>query len=692
LTNKYAYLRTNFKKMIKKTYQLLALSIFGLGNVSQGQVTQTFTYTGSAQTFTVPSCVSQLTITAYGASGADGQGSSTGSSGGMGASGAVVTGTFAVTSGTVMNIYVGGAGSLTSGGFNGGGAGGNDGAGGGGASDVRVNGIALTDRILVAGGGGAGGNGGCYGTNNFAGNGGVGGNGNGTSGTNTVGGGGGAGGVGSTGGAGGIGCFCCLGANGTNGLAGIGGTGGTGTNICSTILSSGGGGGGGYLGGGAGGGGSAGTTGCSLNDTGAGAGGAGGSNYTDPTMTAVSESNGTAPVGNGTVVITYTVNTIPTVLATVGDTRCGTGTVSVSATASIGTIDWYISPSGGSALASGATSYSTSISATTIFYAEANNMGCLSTSRSAATAIVNDNTASDTLATACNSFNWYGTDYTATGTATHTLTNASGCDSIVTLHLTINTSNSGDTTATACDSFNWYGTDYTATGTATHTLTNAAGCDSIVTLNLTINTSNSGDTTATACDSFNWYGTDYTATGTATHTLTNAVGCDSIVTLHLTISTIDLSVTNLIDSLSANQSLGTYQWIDCDNNNAILNGETNQWYNPAQNGNYAVIVTKGICSDTSACQAVTSLGVPSNAFGNSDISVYPNPTNGQFSINLSTAKVVTVCVVNAVGKEIVRTNHHDSFITIDIRDQANGIYLLQIQTESGIFQQRIIKQ
>jgi hypothetical protein len=62
-------------------------------------------------------------------------------------------------------------------------------------------------------------------------------------------------------------------------------------------------------------------------------------------------------------------------------------------------------------------------------------------------------------------------------------------------------STTGDTTATACESFEWYGTNYTSSGSATHTLQNAAGCDSIVTLDLTIEESNSAgnDNSITVC-------------------------------------------------------------------------------------------------------------------------------------------------------------------------------------------------
>ncbi|MFL5730040.1 MAG: lamin tail domain-containing protein, partial [Cytophagaceae bacterium] len=144
-------------------------------------------------------------------------------------------------------------------------------------------------------------------------------------------------------------------------------------------------------------------------------------------------------------------------------------------------------------------------------------------------------TKGDTTATACNNFLWYGTTYSSSGTPTHTLINAGGCDSVVTLHLTIRHSNTGDTTAAACNNFTWYGTNYTSSTTATHTLMNAAGCDSVVTLHLTIRQSSTGDTTAIACNNFTWYGTNYTTSTTATHTLINAAGCDSVVTLHLTI-------------------------------------------------------------------------------------------------------------------------------------------------------------
>ena len=185
-----------------------------------------------------------------------------------------------------------------------------------------------------------------------------------------------------------------------------------------------------------------------------------------------------------------------------------------------------------------------------------NAAGCDSTVT--LTLIVNHSNSGDTAAVVCDSFEWYGVTYTETPAVapTHVFTNAAGCDSTVTLTLVVNHSTTGDTAAVACDSFEWYGVTYTETPAVapTHVFTNAAGCDSTVTLTLTVNHSTVGDTAATAVDSFEWYGVTYTESGYYTYTTTNAAGCDSTVTLTLTITHYD-SVTVVLSVNDA--SMGT---------------------------------------------------------------------------------------------------------------------------------------
>jgi hypothetical protein len=102
---------------------------------------------------------------------------------------------------------------------------------------------------------------------------------------------------------------------------------------------------------------------------------------------------------------------------------------------------------------------------------------------------INTSTSSIETILSAGAFVWHGVTYsTSTNTPTWQTTNAAGCDSIVTLHLTITCSpNTGDTTVSACGSFVWYGVTYTSsTNLPTHTFTNVSGCDSVVTLHLTI--------------------------------------------------------------------------------------------------------------------------------------------------------------------------------------------------------------
>jgi hypothetical protein len=311
--------------------------------------------------------------------------------------------------------------------------------------------------------------------------------------------------------------------------------------------------------------------------------------------------------------------------------------------------------------------------------------------------INNSNTGTDTK-TACDSYTWIdGNTYTSSNsTATHTLTNTDGCDSVVTLNLTINNSNTGTDVQTACDSYIWIdGNTYTTSNnTATHILTNAVGCDSLVTLDLTVNYSTTGTDVQTACDTYTWIdGNTYTASNnTATHTLSNAAGCDSIVTLNLTINSVsDLTTSITGITISANNSGATYQWLDCDNNYSMISGETNSSYAPSANGNYAVQLTEDGCIDTSACAAITTVGIIENNFGN-DLIVYPNPTNGNFSIDLGAIYENTSILITDLSGKLIESKFITQSQTINLTLEApTGIYIVSIQAGNKNAVARLVK-
>lgn len=298
---------------MKKNYLLTGLALGCFSFLDAQVMTQTLSYTGSSQTWTVPNCVSSLTVECYGASGGDGSTGGAGALGGVGGKGSKIT---AISSGLafgdILNIYVGGQGTVSVGGYNGGGNGGNALAGGGGgATDIRLNSALTSSRVVTAGGGGGGGRAGCETSILTLGGDGGSGGADGMNGVDapTSGGiaGAGGGGIGTNGGVAGIGCGGFLGTIGNTSTSEIGGNGGAGQSCCcfsSPSIPGGGGGGGGFLGGGGGGGGSAGTTGCSGNDKGAGGGGAGGSNNVSAPFT-LSSTVLASNIGNGYVVITY---------------------------------------------------------------------------------------------------------------------------------------------------------------------------------------------------------------------------------------------------------------------------------------------------------------------------------------------------------------------------------------------------
>ena len=207
---------------------------------------------------------------------------------------------------------------------------------------------------------------------------------------------------------------------------------------------------------------------------------------------------------------------------------------------------------------------------------------------------LNSANAGTDVITACDSYTWIdGNTYTSNNnSATHTLSNASGCDSIVTLDLTINNSNTGIDVIIACDAYTWIdGNTYTASNnSATHTLINAAGCDSIVSLDLTINNSNTGIDVVTACDTYTWIdGNTYTTSNNiATHTLTNSVGCDSVVTLDLTINSSNTG----IDEITA---CDAYTWIDGNTYTASNNSATH------------------ILTNTAGCDSIVTLNLTVNS-------------------------------------------------------------------------------
>jgi hypothetical protein len=98
-------------------------------------------------------------------------------------------------------------------------------------------------------------------------------------------------------------------------------------------------------------------------------------------------------------------------------------------------------------------------------------------------------TSSTSNGISCSSYFWNGTTYTQSGQYTFLTTNAHGCDSTATLNLTINQHTSATQTQSAIDNYTWpvNGQTYSQSGSYNAVIPNSVGCDSTITLNLTMN-------------------------------------------------------------------------------------------------------------------------------------------------------------------------------------------------------------
>lgn len=588
------------RTFIHKCVGFLALSgiaiLLPLGLNGQA-TTVTFNYTGAAQTWTVPPCVTSISVDVRGAEGG-------GPTGGNGAR--VTHPSLAVTPGQVLQINVGGAGGQPAGGWNGGGigfVGSVTSRGGGGASDIRTGAYALADRIIVAGGGGGSGGG-----SPTVGAGGGGGCATGLTGTGspyqTT------GGSGGTQTAGGIGGPPWTGGGqwGVNGTLGNGGNGGF------WNTASGGGGGGGYYGGGGGG-----SDGCCTGANG-GAGGGGGSSFTPAGGVCTQSFNN----GPGQITITYTPG-LPTITASNTGPYCEGATISLSSGAG-GTIYDWAGPGGYTSNVQNPTIASSIPSMSGVYTVTVTGTpGCVTT----ATTTVTVNPVPVPTATNTGPYctgnqiqlsspagyatdDWAGPGYAVndvqnptinsstpamSGTYTVTVTNSFSCSATATTDVVVNplpiatASNTGP----YCEG---YTVDVTSGGGVDYDWAGPGGFSLLNTQNATIP------------------GANMAMNGTYTVTVTDANNCTSTATTTMVVNPLPIPTANNTGpycegaTINLSSSGGaSYSWVGP--------GYASPLQNPAitpstvaMNGTYSVTVTSGAGCSASASTTVVVTAIP----------------------------------------------------------------------------------
>lgn len=167
------------------------------------------------------------------------------------------------------------------------------------------------------------------------------------------------------------------------------------------------------------------------------------------------------------------------------------------------------------------------------------------------------------------------------------------------------------------------------------------------------------------------------------------LSCDQEMTQTITIAPVNVDNTTTLNAnqISSNQAGATYRWLDCNNSYAVISGETAQTFSPTVNGNYAVEITLNGCTDTSACVNLTTVGI--NNINKTNMSISPNPVRDYLFIN-GNEQVIKATIFTINGSLVQTLNVENN--KINVSNLSQGMYILVVQTDKGITQNKFIKE
>jgi hypothetical protein len=235
------------------------------------------------------------------------------------------------------------------------------------------------------------------------------------------------------------------------------------------------------------------------------------------------------------------------------------------------------------------------------------------------------------------------------------------------------------------------GKTYNKSGIITAIISNAKGCDSIITVDLKIlNTETTINIDAcrvyTAPD-----GQTYRSSGIKQASIKNSKGCDSLITINLNIQKVETGIAVTDSILSANAIGALYQWLDCKQNYAPIPNANSRFYTATKNGEYAVAVTEKTCTDTSICININGLNIVQNTEPNK-VLLYPNPIEQTLSIQLGKQYENIECTLKNLNGQTIQKFKTQGAQTFNFELVcAPGIYIIEIKTESFSAAYKVVK-
>jgi hypothetical protein len=357
------------------------------------------------------------------------------------------------------------------------------------------------------------------------------------------------------------------------------------------------------------------------------------------------------------------------------------------------------------------------------------------------------NTISNLAITSCESYSSPSGNYTwlSSGIYQDIIPNVAGCDSIITINLTIvnAAAPSGSENQSFCNSatisdisisgiaIQWY--DAASGGIPLLELTELAdltsyyasqtvsSCESAARLEVTVSinapASPSGSANQSFCSSgtisnlvasgssIQWYAsanggsplveTTTLINGTTYYASQTISGCESSSRLAVTaiinvVSDVSTSLSGNI--ITANNASANYAWLNCTDNFSVIEGEIGQSFTPSSNESFAVQLTENGCVDTSDCVSFLILDINENAFGKHP-TVFPNPNNGNFKIVLDHSLDQILVEIFDLQGRIIQSQKFTQMKILDLTlNEPAGIYIVSISSQQEKTVMRIVKE
>ncbi len=314
------------------------------------------------------------------------------------------------------------------------------------------------------------------------------------------------------------------------------------------------------------------------------------------------------------------------------------------------------------------------------------------------------------------------TNITVNESHTSNLTSSQGCDSTIVTNLNVATTLNYTENVSLCEGDSYTYPDGTVSNNITvnethiSNLVSQNGCDSIITTNISVNPlptvsvnsatiCNGEDVVLNATPSagggtYLWspgnettpsitvnpgtttsYSVVYTLNGCASNSSSGTVTVNPMPDVSTTATTSNV--------ITANQNGANYQWLDCDSGNAAILGETSQSYSPVANGNYAVQVDLNGCMDTSACVAITTIGLDEIDFN--VLTLYPNPVFDYIQLESNSINNELAFTIYDSRGRLILQGTTEVNQKLDVSDLAPGTYTLEVN-EGGLGRYRFVKQ